>query len=448
MKIKKMSLFIGLSALLASCQSVQQAQSPEEWSKNAVIYEVNVRQYTQQGTFNAFTTHLPQVKELGANILWFMPAYPISQEARKGTLGSYYAVKDYKKINPEFGNAEDFRVLVQKAHEMGFKVIIDWVANHTGRDNVWVTQHPDWFVKDSLGHILSPFDWTDVFKLDYKNKAMREAMQDAMVYWVKEFDVDGFRCDVAGEVPTDFWNDTRVKLDKIKPVFMLAEADKAELTKKAFNADYNWPLLSTMNDIAKGKKMAADIDKVLAHHDSLYSPASFKMNFVTNHDENSWNGTEYERLGTGTNAFVVLTYTYPGMPLIYTGQEVGLKKRLSFFEKDTVANWNNPGVFTFYQKLNELKHSQAALAVGKNGGKFIRYATTNKDLYIFERKAKGSRVLVVLNLSDQNRMVNFTRSKLGGVFTDYFQNMKTDISRLEGATLLPWQYKVYVSNAK
>jgi glycosidase len=447
MKIRNLSLFIVFAALLVSCQ-VQQAQSPEEWSKNAVIYEVNVRQYTPQGTFNAFATHLPQLKELGANILWFMPICPISQENRKGTLGSYYAVKDYKKVNPEFGNAEDFRALVEKAHEMGFKVILDWVANHTGRDNAWIKQYPDWFVKDSLGHILSPFDWTDVAKLDYKNKAMREAMQDAMAYWVKEFDVDGFRCDVAGEVPTDFWVDTRAKLDKIKPVFMLAEADKAELTQKAFHADYNWPLLGTMNDIAKGKKSAADIDKVLAHHDSLYSPASFKMNFVTNHDENSWNGTEYERMGAGTNAFVVLTYTYPGMPLIYTGQEVGLKKRLSFFEKDTVANWNNPGVFKFYKKLNELKHAQAALAVGKDAGKFIRYATTNKALYVFERKAKGSTVLVVLNLSDQNRTVNFTRNKPNGVFTEYFQDMETDVSRLEGTTLLPWQYKVYVGKAK
>ena len=319
MKIRNLFLFAILGTFLASCHTEQKAQSPEVWSKNAVIYEVNVRQYTVEGTFNAFANRLPQLKELGVDVLWFMPIYPISKEARKGTLGSYYSVQDYKGINPEFGKAEDFKALVQKAHEMGFKVILDWVANHTGRDHIWMKQHPDWYVKDSLGHALAPFDWTDAAKLDYKNTAMRSAMQESMAYWVKEFDVDGFRCDVAGEVPTDFWNDTRAKLNKIKPVFMLAEADKAELTKKAFNADYNWPLLGVMNDIAKGKKVATDIDKVLAHHDSIYPPTSFKMNFVTNHDENSWNGSEYERMGAGVNAFVILSYTYPGIPLIYTG---------------------------------------------------------------------------------------------------------------------------------
>lgn len=448
MKIRNLFLFAILGTFLASCHTEQKAQSPEVWSKNAVIYEVNVRQYTVEGTFNAFANRLPQLKELGVDVLWFMPIYPISKEARKGTLGSYYSVQDYKGINPEFGKAEDFKALVQKAHEMGFKVILDWVANHTGRDHIWMKQHPDWYVKDSLGHALAPFDWTDAAKLDYKNTAMRSAMQESMAYWVKEFDVDGFRCDVAGEVPTDFWNDTRAKLNKIKPVFMLAEADKAELTKKAFNADYNWPLLGVMNDIAKGKKVATDIDKVLAHHDSIYPPTSFKMNFVTNHDENSWNGSEYERMGAGVNAFVILSYTYPGIPLIYTGQEVGLKKRLSFFEKDTVANWNNPAVFSFYKKLNELKHTQPALAVGKNSGKFIRYATTSPTLYIFERKVKGNEVLVVLNLSAQNQTINFTKAKPSGACTDYFQNMKTDASRLEGAMLMPWQYKVYISNKK
>jgi glycosidase len=448
MKIEALLRIVLVTVVVIFCSAVAKAQPPETWSKNAVIYEVNVRQYTVEGTFKAFANHLPQLKELGVDILWFMPIYPISQESRKGSLGSYYSVKDYKGVNPEFGNVKDFKVLVRKAHEMGFKVILDWVANHTGRDNVWMTEHPDWYVKDAQGKALAPFDWTDAAKLDYKNAEMRAAMQDAMSYWVKEVGVDGFRCDVAGEVPTDFWNDTRAKLDRIKPVFMLAEADKPELTKKAFHADYNWPLLNVMNDIAKGKKTATDIDKVLAHHDSVFAPASFKMNFVTNHDENSWSGSEYERLGAGVKAFVVLTYTYPGIPLIYTGQEAGLKKRLSFFEKDTVANWKTPVLFGFYKKMNRLKHTQPALSVGKTRGVFIRYATDNPLLYIFERRVKGNKVLVVLNLSDKVLVVKFTKEKPSGIFTDYFGNVKADASRIDGITLSPWKYFIYTNITK
>jgi glycosidase len=447
MKTRNILLLLLAVALMVSCKSAKNT-TPGEWSKNAVIYEVNVRQYTPEGTFNAFAKHLPQIKELGADVLWFMPIYPISKESRKGTLGSYYSVQNYKAINPEFGNADDFKALVKKAHDMGFKVIIDWVANHTGRDNVWIKQHPDWYVKDTLGRPLAPFDWTDAAKLDYKNKAMRAAMVDAMSYWVKEFDVDGFRCDVAGEVPTEFWNATKATLDKIKPVFMLAEADKPDLTQKAFQVDYNWPLLGTMNDIAKGKKTPLDIDKVLAHHDSVFAPASFKMNFVTNHDENSWNGSEYERYGDGAATFTVLTFTLPGIPLIYTGQEAGMKKRLSFFEKDTVPNWNNPAMFDFYKKLTELKHTHSALNVGIDKGRMIRYATDSVSVYCFVRQSKDDEVLVMLNLSAKPQPVHFTGAKPSGMFTDYFRSAKLDVAALEGTTLNPWQYMVLVKPKK
>jgi len=448
MKTKNLFLFLLLGVMLAACNPGKKLQAPDSWSSNAVIYEVNVRQYTTEGTFNAFSNHLPQLKELGVDILWFMPIYPISVENRKGTLGSYYAVQDYKGINPEFGKAEDFKALVKKAHSMGFKVILDWVANHTGRDNGWTKQHPEWFVKDSLGRILAPFDWTDVSKLDYKNKTMRAGMIDAMKFWVKDFDVDGFRCDVAGEVPTEFWNDARVALNKIKPVFMLAEAEKPELTQKAFNMDYGWTLLHLMNDMAKGKKTVADFDKYLAHNDSVYPSSAYKMNFLTNHDENSWNGSEYERYGDGVETFAVLTYTLPGMPLIYTGQEAGLKKRLSFFEKDTVANWNNPAVFDFYKKLNVLKHTQPSLAGGAEGGKVVRYATDSQVLLIFARKLADNEVLVALNLSAKPQKVHFTGNKPAGAMTNYFRNAGMDAAALEGTTLLPWEYKVLVKEAK
>ena len=451
MKTKQLCALVLSVAFLIACGSGKtNIQKPEEWAKNAVIYEVNVRQYTPQGTFNAFANKMPKLKKLGVDILWFMPVHPISKANRKGTLGSYYAVQNYKEINPEFGTAEDFKNLVKKAHEMGFKVILDWVANHTGRDNVWIKQHPDWFVKDSLGAIATAYDWTDVAKLDYTNKDMRAAMIDAMCYWVKNFNVDGFRCDVAGEVPTDFWLDARAALDKIKPVFMLAEADKPELCDKAFLTDYNWSMLHTMNEIAKGKQTATDIDNYWAHHDSVYSPTSFKMNFITNHDENSWNGTEYERYGDGANTFAVLTYTLPGMPLIYSGQEMGMKKRLAFFEKDTISSslWNNPAVFNFYTRLNALKHYQPALsAIG--GGKMVRFPTKSNTVYVFARNLSDNEVLVALNLSSTPQQIRFIKAKPAGEYYDYFastptQPVEMQASSLDSTTLTPWQYKVLV----
>lgn len=448
MKNRTIFLLVLTVFLEIACHSDKTVQKPDEWIRNAVIYEVNVRQYTPEGTFKSFATHLPRLKELGVDVLWFMPVYPISQQARKGSLGSYYAVRDYKAINPEFGTASDFKSLVDKAHAMGFKVVLDWVANHTGRDHIWLKQHPEWFERDSLGLVVSPHDWTDVAKVDYRNKNMRLAMEDAMLYWIKEFDIDGFRCDVAGEVPTAFWETVSAKLNKTKPLFMLAEADKAELTKKAFQADYNWPLLGVMNDIAKGRKVAKDLDKIKIHQDSLYSPFTFKMNFVTNHDENSWNGSEYERMGAGVKAFAVLTYTYPGLPLIYSGQEVGLRKRLSFFEKDTIPSWKNDLIFSFYQQLNQLKHTQPALGVGQKAGQFIRYLTTSPSLYIFERKIKSNRILVVLNLSAQTQEIKFVHAIPAGMFDEFFQHAAINVSQLDGTFLAPWQYRVYVNRKK
>ena len=296
-----------------------------EWSENAVIYEVNLRQYTPEGTVGAFARHLPRLKELGADILWFMPVHPISEKERKGTLGSYYAVADYKAFNPEFGTMDDFKAMVSKAHEMGFKVIIDWVPNHTGCDNRWVAEHPDWYVHDEDGELVSPYDWTDVYKLDYTNSEMRKAMSDAMAFWLREADIDGFRCDVAGEVPTDFWDDTRKQLETVKPdIFMLAEASKPELQKNAFDMGYNWPMKDLFNAIAATsgqntyrrpdsssviypEKHAIDIDTLLAKQSIEYPAGTYMMNMITNHDLNSWEGTEFERLGNLTRAMAVLT---------------------------------------------------------------------------------------------------------------------------------------------
>jgi len=448
----KLLLAIAAIALLSySCKPKNQADTNEpkekctvkheDWTRNAVIYEVNVRQYTKEGTFAAFEQHLPRLKELGVDVLWFMPIHPISEKNRKGTLGSYYAVKNYKEVNPEFGTKEDFKRVVDKAHEMGFKVILDWVANHTGGDNVWLTDHPDWYVKDEAGNPKSPYDWTDTYELNYDNQEMRAAMTDALKYWITDFGIDGYRCDMAHEVPTDFWNSVRPALDSIKPVFMLAESEEYDLLDHAFDANYSWELMHMMADIYKGEKSADDIAAYLQKLDTIKCPDGFKMNFLTNHDENSWNGTEFERYGKAVETFAVLTYTLNGMPMIYTGQEVGLKKRLSFFEKDMVPSWNANATTTFYKKLNELKHTHPALRAGEMGGEFRRYSTNyGKELLIFSREKAGKEIMVMLNLSDKN-LTYASNDALGrDNYTDYFTG------KLVGnlpKTLKAWEYRVF-----
>ncbi|MCL1868774.1 MAG: alpha-amylase family glycosyl hydrolase [Paludibacter sp.] len=413
-----------------------------DWTRSAVIYEVNVRQYTKEGTFKAFEKYLPQLKDLGVDVLWFMPVNPISELNRKGKLGSYYAVKDYKAINPEFGTADDFKTLVASAHEQGFKVIIDWVANHTGCDNVWLAEHKDWYMLDSVGNPLSPYDWTDTYKLNYGNGAMRAAMTDAMKFWVSNFDIDGFRCDVAGEVPTSFWDSTRIVLDSIKPVFMLAEAENPELLFNAFDADYAWNLLHLMNNVAKDSSVQT-IRNYLIKNDSILPEDAYKMNFITNHDENSWNGTEYERYKGGVQAFAVLTYTLPGMPLIYSGQEIGFNRRLKFFDKDQIS-WSKNSTFAFYKKLNNLKHTHPALKAGAQGGdvKMFNRVGAAEDILIFSRKKEGKEIVVALNLSGKKHDVYTNDVFPKEEFTEYFTGKKSTITF--PIKLGPWEYKVWV----
>lgn len=398
-----------------------------DWSRNAVIYEVNLRQFTDSGTVTAFADHLPRLKELGADILWFMPIHPISEKDRKGTLGSYYAVKDYTAFNPEFGTLEQFKETVRKAHEQGMKVIIDWVPNHTGRDNRWVTEHPDWYKTDSLGNMVGIYDWTDVYVLDYSNPDTRKGMIDAMKFWITEADVDGFRCDVAGEVPTDFWNECREALQQAKPdVFMLAEASKPELEQHAFDMAYNWPMKDLFSEIAatagqytfKGadgtvrtfpeRHAATAIDSLLAVQAQEYPRDSYMMNMITNHDLNSWEGTEFERLGNLQGAFAVLTYTLPGMPLIYTGQETGMNRAFEFFEKDKAPDWTPNTYFEFYKTLNAMKHREEALRAGEEGAQMKVYATASPDLYVFSREKGDSKVTVLVNLGNADQAVTFT----------------------------------------
>lgn len=431
-----------------------------EWSRNAVIYEVNLRQYSDSGNVTSFARELPRLKDLGVDILWMMPIHPISKKERKGTLGSYYAVADYTAFNPEFGTIDQFKEMVKQAHAQGMKVILDWVPNHSGRDNKWVTEHPDWYEKDSLGNMKGVYDWTDVYVFDYSNPEMRKGMIDAMKFWLTDVDVDGFRCDVAMEVPTDFWDEARPKLEEAKAdIFMLAEASKPELQKNGFDMGYNWPMKDLFSAIAatsgqytfKGsdgkvrefpETHAVAIDKLLAEQAAEYPKDTYLMNMVTNHDLNSWEGTEFDRLGNLTPAFAVLSYTLPGMPLIYTGQETGMNRAFEFFEKDKAPQWEPRNeYFTFYQKLNNLKHSQHALAAGLEGGELISYATSSPDLYIFSREKDGSKVTVLTNLGKDETAVEFTGDK------PEVKGMKDFFSGADAAipvSLKPGEYLVFV----
>ena len=414
-----------------------------EWAKNAVIYEVNVRQYTPEGTFNAFEQHLPRLKAMGVDILWLMPINPIGIKNRKGTLGSYYAVKDYLAVNPEYGTKDDLKALVKKAHDLGMHVIVDWVANHTSWDNNLITEHPDWYKHDSTGKIIAPVkDWTDVAGLNYDKKGLREYMTNALIYWVKEVDVDGYRCDVADMLPISFWNEAVPKIKEVKHIFMLAEAEKPYMHDTAFDMTYSWSAYQTMNAIAKGTKNAEAMDSVLKADSGKYPNDAIRMRFTTNHDENSWNGTEYSRLGDAAKTFAVLCFTIPGMPLIYSGQESGLHRSLKFFDKDLV-DWDKYSLAGFYTTLDKLKHDNLALACGVEGGKMIKIATDNdKNVYSFLREKDNNTVFVIMNLSPTDQKATLKANNYAGDFKNLFEGKDVHIDGPLTVNLKPWEYRV------
>lgn len=416
------------------------------WANSATIYEVNVRQYTEAGTFKAFEAHLPRLKKLGVKILWLMPIHPISELKRNGSLGSPYAVANYKGINPEFGNEADFKSLVNKAHELGFKVILDWVANHSGWDNPWIA-NKSWYHTDSDGNVVPPnSDWLDVAWLNYKNQDMRKAMIEAMAYWVKTFDVDGFRADVAAGVPTDFWKAANAQLQAIKPLFMLAEDQSStSLLDDAFITNYNWELKDLVKAIADGSKDRTVFDAVAANQVFNYPTRSFPMNFITNHDENSWSGTEFERLGDAVSAMAALTFTYPGMPLIYSGQEVGNTKRLAFFEKDLIPGLNVANSITaFYTKLISLKTKNLALW-NNSTAKLVPTPGNNNSVIAYSRTSGANKVITVINASDKTQKVSLNLTKLNAPYYLFSTGKSTTLKTTLTLTLKPWQYEIYSS---
>lgn len=412
-----------------------------DWTKDAVIYEVNVRQYSAESSFKAIASDLDRLNDLGVDILWLMPIHPIGEVNRKGELGSPYSVKDYKNVNPEYGTMDDFKELVAAVHEKGMKIIIDWVPNHSSWDNPLAVQHPEWYDKTEEGEFFTPYDWTDVIQFDYDQQGIRDYMTDALKYWVSEIDIDGFRFDVAHQIPVSYFDTVSPQLRAIKEVFLLAEADQPFLHKKSMDMSYDWRFHHIMNDVAKGNKNVLDMMNHFAYVDSVYPPNSILMEFTSNHDENSWAGTVYERLGESVKSFAVLSFLLPGMPLIYNGQEACLDKRLEFFVKDPI-DWKTCEMFDFYKKLITLKTSNQALWVSTPGGSFnILETEFPEKVLAFTRERNGQEVVGIFNFSDEVIHLNLKESLNGQDYLNYFDEDSEENGKFE---LQGWDYRVLV----
>ena len=417
-----------------------------EWSKNATIYEVNIRQFTNEGNFKAFETQLPRLKEMGIDIIWLMPIHPIGELKRKGKMGSYYSVKDYLAVNPEFGTMDDLKSLVKKIHGMGMHVILDWVANHSAWDNPLATQHPEWYTKTAEGEFQPTpwYDWDDVIDFDYDQPGMRKYMTDAFKFWVKEADIDGYRCDVAGFIPVDFWDNVRSELDNIKPVFMLAEWESRDLYKRSFDMTYSWSLWEKMKEVTTGKKNIGGLVEYMAHDVNTVPHDAYRMTFTENHDKNSWEGNQYSNFGDGLPACMALTVLVNGMPLVYSGQEAGLNKSLRFFDKDTIE-WEEHPFAGMYKKLFELKHTNQALWNGHWGAEMIRIFNDKPDHVIsFSREKNSDKVIPVFNFNDQPVTVKLNSKHHAGIYTELFSGKKYELKGDDEIAIGPWGYLVLV----
>ena len=417
-----------------------------EWSRNATIYQINTRQFTEEGTFKAAEQHLPRLRQLGAVILWLMPVHEIGEQNRKGTLGSPYAVKDYYSVNAELGTKEELAHFVAAAHELGMYVILDWVANHTAWDCNLVAAHPEWYARDWKGDLRPTpwWDWPDIIDLDYRNTGLRKYMTAALKHWVSEVDIDGYRCDVAGFVPLDFWSNARRELDAIKPVFMLAEWESRDLHRQAFDMTYAWSWNEAMHHIAIGRADVGALHVYYSWNERSYPRDSMRMTFVSNHDKNAWDGTEYEQFGEALEAAIVLSVVGEGMPLIYNGQEAGNEKRLEFFEKDPIE-WREHAMGELYRRLFELKRTNTALWNGRWGATMLEVPSTALDAVLsFVRRNQQDNVFAVLNFSAKPQTVEFTGTLHHGVYTDFTTGEPVQVTEQTSIALEPWGYRVLV----
>ena len=374
---------------------------------------MNLRQFTPEGTLRAFAAHLPRIAALGVGIVWLLPIHPIGEMNRKGTLGSYYSVRDYRAVSAEFGTLADLQAVVAETHRLGMRLMLDWVANHCAWDNPLVSQHPGWFRRDAAGQLVAPFpDWTDVVAFDYANPELRAWMTESMAYWLRAADVDGFRCDVAGMVPTDFWDVARAALDAVKPandIFMLSEWDDlfdpvlrtvappTHQLQRAFDAQYAFRLHWLFDEIAAGTAPVSALDEYLALERATYPPGVSLMNFTSSHDVNSWEGSEYERLGANALPLAVLAALLPGLPMVYSGQESALRRRLAFFERDPI-DWADYPLAGFYTTLLTLHARHPALAAFDGASAFSRIASP-AGTFAFSRHKGRAAVLVAVNLT-------------------------------------------------
>ena len=446
-KIFLLLLFPSVVSYYGFCQTKnthaksESVSSHPEWIMQGDIYEVNVRQYTPEGTLNSFAKHLDRLKEMGVQTIWFMPINPISLVDRKGSLGSYYAVSDYTALNPEFGTMADFIQIVKSIHSKGMKVIIDWVPNHTGADHRWLTEQPDFFVKDKNGKAAMAVDWADTRQLDYKNTVMQDSMIAAMKFWISKTDIDGFRCDVAWNVPADFWRKCIPQLKSMKSIFMLAEGDSAYLPQSGFDAVYPWHMFKMMEKIAKGTRPAFGLDSVKNESDKLYPENTIQMYFTSNHDENSWNNADYGTFpGPVHEPFAVFTQTMANsVPLIYGGQEEPVLRALKFFDKDPMT-FEKFQRADFYKTLLHLRKSNMALSADASFRKIN--AGDEKAVYAFVREKGNEKVLVILNLSNSEQSITIKDKTLLRNARNVFKGTVAPLSNKEWK-MKPWGYEVY-----
>lgn len=421
-----------------------------EWSYSAVLYELNVRQFTPEGTFAAARERLPFLRSLGIDAIWLMPIYPIGQEGRKGSLGSYYSIRDYKAVNDEFGTETDLRDFISAAHSLGMRVLLDWVANHTARDARWLEDKPyDWYEREADGTAKVPWDWTDTAKLNYANHDVWRGQIDAMRYWVEQFKVDGFRCDMAMLVPIEFWQEASEELHHIKrDIFMLAEAEEDNLFDRAFNMSYQWNIHHIMCDIAKGARRVWDLRNAIHAERARYPREAMRMSFTSNHDENSWSGSEQQRFGSAFDVMSVMTFLMPStMPLIYTGQEVGYNHSFEFFERDAIPReaYVENRTTELYRRLTSLKHKERALDAGERGGEMIEIENNAKDcMMTFVREVDGSRVVAIVNLSPYTIHADFRTGIYAGKYYDALSGERVVLDDHVERDIAPWQYQILV----
>jgi alpha-amylase len=455
-KLARIIYLFVLACAVFSCKSNSQQQQTENtkadtatvdghpaWIEQGNIYEVNVRQYTPEGTFKAFEANLERIKDMGVQTLWFMPINPISKIDRKGVLGSYYAVSNYTAVNPEFGTLDDWKELVKQCHEMGFKIIIDWVPSHTGADHYWLEQHPDFYIRDSVtGKAISLYDWTDTRKLDYKNPVLVDSMINSMKFWIRETGIDGFRCDVAGEVPDEYWKKCIPELRSMKNIFMLAEGNKPSLPEDGFDATYTWNEFNMMKLIAKGQRPAFAFDSVINKTDTTFPKNALLMYFTSNHDENSWNKADYGTMPGDSHApFAVLTQTIGrSVPLIYSGQEEPFLDSISFFYKDTIT-FGKYARAGFYNTLLNLRKNNPALAAN---AAFKKLKSSNDAaVYAYERTSGKNKVLVILNLSGKEQKASLPGISIEGMPENIFTGKLEELKKDGEFNLKPWDYLVY-----